>query len=244
MLGAGSAQADVVTLTDGTQLAGSVDGNRQDIHIRLGDSVQSIPINRVSSIRFSPVENDPAPSAAPALSAIPVTSHGFTLPPGTKIAIRTIDPIASKGADTSREYAASLDEPLLVNGVPVVAAKASAVLRITEAKQPGKKNPFGHASLSIHLVSLVANGKRVSVETASLASESGSKTTQTAKGAGIGAAGGCGVGVAVAGGGGCAVGAGVGAGTGAVVSMMKDKEVKIPPETLFTFELTQPVTVD
>jgi len=54
--------------------------------------------------------------------ATPQQPQSITLPVGTEIAISTIDRIDSKTADKNKEYAASLDDPVIVDGVEVVPA--------------------------------------------------------------------------------------------------------------------------
>src|SRR5579884_1595337 len=78
----------------------------------------------------------PQPAPAPTISA-PTPPHGVTLPAGTEIAVRTIERIDSKKADRSHEYAGSLDDPIVVNGVEVVPANAGAILKVVEAQGPG-----------------------------------------------------------------------------------------------------------
>src|ERR1700685_650484 len=91
-------------------------------------------------LAFSPQAPSPAPGEG----------QGITLPAGTEIAIRTVDRIASKNADLKREYAASLDDPIVVNGMTVVPANADAVLRVTDVKNPKLRR----ASLAISLVAV------------------------------------------------------------------------------------------
>jgi hypothetical protein len=175
----------------------------------------------------------PVPSTTPQPGSI-------TLPIGTEIAVRTIDRIDSKKADLSHEYAASLDDPIVVGGVTVVPANANAVLKIVEAQGPGLTH---NASLSTALVAVIINGQRVNVETGKLDSKAGSRAKRTAAGAGIGAGAGAGIGAAAGGGVGAAAGAGAGAAVGTVVGRVTGKGVEIAPETRFTYTLTQPAVV-
>ena len=66
-----------------------------------------------------------------------VSAQTITLAPGTEIAVRTIDRIDSKKASLSKEYAASLDDPIYVDGVIVVPANANAYLRVIDLKSAG-----------------------------------------------------------------------------------------------------------
>jgi hypothetical protein len=175
---------------------------------------------------------------APALGQ--AEAQSITLPTGAQIAITTVDRINSKTADLKREYAASVDDPVVVNGVTVVPARANAFLRVTEVKNSRLKR----ASMSISLVAVTVNGQRVAVDTDTVDSQSGSKVTRTAIGAGVGAATGAAIGAAVGGAAGAGIGASIGSVTGAGAGILTGKPVEIAPETRFTYKLTQPVAID
>ena len=165
----------------------------------------------------------------------------ITLPVGTEIAVRTIERIDSKSADTHKEYAASLDDPLVVDGVTVAPANASAFLRVKDVQHAGVTR---RASLSLSLVAVMINGRRVEVETDKVDSKSGSQAKRTATGAAAGAAGGAAIG-AIAGG---AVGAGIGAGGGAASKVIGGavfgKTVEVKSETRFTYKLLHHVAIN
>jgi hypothetical protein len=118
----------------------------------------------------------PKPKPAPASA---------TLPAGTEVAIRTRDPIDSRRATPAREFAATLDSPLVVNGVAVAPQGANATLRIVGAGQGGKQKR--NASLSLRLTAITVNGQSVAVETGDVASATSSTVGRTAT-AGDGAA--------------------------------------------------------
>lgn len=222
--------ADVITLKDGRQVSGQIESaNPREIRISANNSAQVITIDQVQSIQF----DAPASTAA----ALPQT---FTLPAGTEISIRTIDAIDSRKADSYREYAASLDDPLLLNGITVWPANTNAMLRVTDIQHAGFKRP---ASLSLSLIAVTASNQRISMETAKLDSQSGAQGKRTLAGTGIGAGTGALIGSA-AGGLGALIGAGIGATAGAVGAKALGKHVEIAPETRFTFKLTQPLVVN
>lgn len=204
----------------------------------------------VPTLRSATVETpDPMPAAsAPAAPTLrtatvaPAPAAGrLTLPIGTEIAVRTIDRIDSKKADLSHEYAASLDDPVVVNGVEVVPANANAFLRVTEAKSPGLTH---RASMSTCLVAVVIRGQKVKVETGNVDSKAGSQAKRTLTGTAVGAGAGAAIGAAAGGGVGAAAGAGAGAAAGAVAGKLTGKGVQIAPETRFTYKLTQPVVIE
>lgn len=206
------------------------------------------PVREASVPTPAPAPAPPAPAAsAPSLKSsarapAPSAARGsITLPVGTEIAVRTIDRIDSKKADLNHEYAASLDDPIMVDGVEVVPANANATVRVTEAKGPGLTH---RASMSICLASVTINGQKVKVETGTVDSQAGSQAKRTLTGTAVGVGGGAAIGAAAGGGTGAAIGAGAGAAAGTVAGKLTGKGVEIAPETRFTYKLTQPVTID
>jgi hypothetical protein len=171
----------------------------------------------------------------------PAQQQSITLPVGTEIAISTIDRINSKKADSRREYAATLDDPVIVDGVTVIPAKTSAFLRVSDIQSAGYSR---RASLATSLVAVMINGQKVEVNTDKVDSKSGSQVKRTATGAAVGAGTGAAIGGALGGGAGAGIGAGVGAAGGAVAGKIFGKAVEIAPETRFTYTLTQSVVVD
>ena len=252
MLAAMPAPADIVTLKDGRQVSGVVEsGNTQEVRIQTEGRTDVIVVDQIQSIRFGvmapaaparpqtssappaalpPAKPAPAPAIAPRPAPAPAASaatpaHGIPLPAGTEIAVRTIERIDSKKADLRREYAGSLDDPIVVNGVEVVPANANAILKVVEAQGPGLTH---RASLSTVLVAVIVNGQRFNVETAKVDSKAGSQAKHTLTGTAVGAG----------------TGAAVGAAAGAVAGKLTGKGVEIAPETRFTYKLMQAVVLD
>ena len=269
MLAIAPAFADIVTLKDGRQVSGVIEsGNTQEVRIQIEGRTEAIAVDQIQSIRFGVMapaappaarpqtssapaapptaKPAPAPAIAPRPAPAPAASaatpaHGIPLPAGTEIAVRTIERIDSKKADLRREYAGSLDDPIVVNGVEVVPANANAILKVVDAQGPGLTH---RASLSTVLVAVIVNGQRFNVETAKVDSKAGSQAKHTLAGTAVGAGTGAAVGAAAGGGAGAAVGAGVGAAAGAVAGKLTGKGVEIAPETRFTYKLMQAVVLD
>lgn len=233
--------------------------NTPELRIQAEGGIELIAVDQVQSIRFglnevapprpsSPmslraaaaptnVQQVPAPTAASA----PAESHTTTMPIGTEIAVRTIERINSKRADLSREYAASLDDPIFVDGTEVVPANTSAVLKLIEVQGPGLTH---RAALATALVAVTINGQRVNVETGKVDSKAGSQAKRTLTGTAVGAGAGAAIGAAAGGGAGAAIGAGVGAAAGTIAGKLAGKGVEIAPETRFTYKLTKPVVIN
>jgi uncharacterized protein YcfJ len=260
MLAGVGAFGDVVTLNNGQQVSGLItSGNTQEVRVQTEGRTEVIAVDQIRSIRFGPQSETPirpsTPPPPPAAAApttsqsvpasaapsSPAVSPSIILPIGTEIAARTIDRIDSKKADLSREYAGSLDDPIVVDGVEVVPANSNAVLKVVEAQGPGLTH---RASLATVLVAITVRGQRVKVETAKVDSKAGSQAKRTLTGTAAGAGAGAAIGAAAGGGAGAAIGAGVGAAAGTVVGKLAGKGVEIAPETRFTYKLTQSVAIN
>jgi hypothetical protein len=158
----------------------------------------------------------------------------ITLPAGTEISIRTVDRIDSKKDRARKEYAATLDDAIIVNDVTVVPAQSNAFVRVTDKSK---------GSLSTSLTGLVVNGQRVDVNTDKIDSRRGSTAKRTGIGAAAGAGAGAGIGAIAGGGAGAGIGAAVGAVSGGILGHMTAKPIEIAPETRFTYRLTDPVSI-
>ena len=242
-----TAYADLLVLKDGRQILGSVEGNARQISVKAGDAVQSFPIDQVQSIRFSPLDGDVLTTVAPpapsfnaqynqSAATAPSAALPVNLPAGMEIAVRTIDPIDSKKTNTTREYAASLADALVVDGVMIAPVGTNATLRVGDFKNAGLLK--GNASLTLRLVALEISGRRINVETSDFVSNGAAKGARTGKGAGIGGLAGAGIGAlggGLAGAGiGAAAGSVVGGAVGAAICAIKDKNRAGKPAHLQT----------
>jgi hypothetical protein len=95
----------------------------------------------------------------------------ITLPEGFMIPIRITDEINSKHAHTGEMYSGSVDPSVLVNDVVVIPRGTEAHLRLTHLKKGG--HVHGNAKVSIELVSLIINGRRLEVESNELTKKKG-----------------------------------------------------------------------
>ena len=170
----------------------------------------------------------------------PAEPQSITLLAGTEIAIRTIDRIDSKTANLRKEYAAILDDPIVVDGVTVVPANANAFLQVTDKKSPGFKR---RSSVSLSLTAVVINGQRVKVVTDTVDSQSGSQAKRTLTGTAAGAGTGAVIGGIAGGAVGAGIGAGVGAAGGALAGKLMGKSVQIAPEIRFSYRLSEAVAI-
>jgi len=156
--------------------------------------------------------------------------------------VRLIDGVDSDVNRVGQTFAASLDEPVLINGQTAIPRGSDVVLKLVDAKDSGKLT--GRAELTLSLVSVRVNGQPVDVNSQTVSRESSSRGERTAKVAGGTAALGAIIGAIAGGGKGAAIGAGAGGAAGAGAEIVtKGQRVKIPSETRLTFALDTPVHI-
>ncbi|MGH9555636.1 MAG: BON domain-containing protein [Terriglobales bacterium] len=208
------------------------------------------PVRRVAARTSAPAPAyTPAPApvaAAPvapvAVAAKPAPPPPVTIAAGTRLSIRTIDPIDTSRNQLGDTFRAMLESPLMVGDNVVVPEGVEVEGRIAELKSAGRF--AGRSELAIELSELIINGKSYPIETDQFTRQGSSRGKATAAKVGGGAAIGAIIGGIAGGGKGAAIGATVGAGAGTGVSAAtKGQQIKIPSETVLTFNLQRPVTV-
>ena len=95
----------------------------------------------------------------------------ITLPEGFMIPVRITDEINSKHAHAGEMYSGSVDPSVLVNDVVVIPRGTEAHIRLTHLKKGG--HVHGNAKVSLELVSLIINGRRLEVESNELTKKRG-----------------------------------------------------------------------
>lgn len=252
--------ADTIVMKDGRTIRGTfLGGSPRQVKIEVGDQIQTLDIGDISRIEFTqsatsapnaPPPEPPSgrsvivtpPPAADLAVAPPPSYSGVQLAAGTNIVVRTIDGIDSEMARVGQTFAASIDEPVMVDGQTVIRRGADVTLKLVDSKESGKL--AGRSELTLDLVSVKVNGRMVDVNTQTVSRESSSRGARTAKVAGGTAAVGAIIGAIAGGGKGAAIGAGAGAAAGAGAEVVtKGQRVKIPSETRLTFVLDTPVNI-
>lgn len=153
-----------------------------------------------------------------------------------------IDSVDSEVARIGDTFRASLDEPVMLNGQPVVPRGSDVVVKLVEDDKSGKIS--GTTVLKLALVSLKVNDRMIDITTQDVEKESGSRGARSAKVIGGTAVLGAIIGGIAGGGKGAAIGAGSGAavGTGAQ-TVTKAQRVRIPSETRLSFTLSYTVRI-
>ena len=155
------------------------------------------------------------------------------------ITVRTTRVLSTKTVKTGDVFSAILEEPVKVADWEVVPAGARIDGRIVTADDGGRLK--GKANLSIELTSLTAgDGQKVEIVTTPVSAEAAANKGKDAKRVGVGAGAGAAIGAIAGGGSGAAVGALVGGGAGAA---MRGDAAEIPAESVVSFELRSPVTI-
>ena len=187
----------------------------------------------------------PASGAPPAKADFPLSQKppSVTIVEGTPIKVRTQTTLSTKDTKAGDTFTATLAEPIVIEG-NVVAPRGSQVEGRVVDSDPGGRVK-GIATISVRLIQLRVGDRNVEIQTRPIARQAhATKRKDTAKigiGAGIGAA----IGAIAGGGQGAAIGAASGgaAGTGLVLATHGDPAV-IAAESILTFKLTAPVTVE
>ena len=195
-----------------------------------------------------PPTNDSASTstavAAPAVNTPPPPPpvKKLTIPTGTTLAIRLVDPIDTETSQPGETFRATLDSPLSVEGEVAIPAGYDVQGHIVDVKSAGKF--AGKSELVLQLDRISVGGKSYSVQTDQYKREGSSRGKNTAEKVGAGAAIGAIIGGIAGGGKGAGIGAAAGGGLGGgVQAATKGQQIKLPSETVINFTLQSPVTV-
>jgi len=180
--------------------------------------------------------------ARTAAAAAAQSNKKITVPAGTRILIRTVDPIDSSKQKAGYRFTATLETNLQADNV-VVAPRGSTVYgRLAQASSAGRMS--GSSELTLELTDIVISGTAYPLLTSTYEIKGKGEGGNTAKkvigGAGLGAL----IGGIAGGGKGAGIGAAAGAAGGtAIAASKKGEQLQIPSESLLEFRLEQPVTL-
>ena len=186
-----------------------------------------------------------APSTMDAMNNAPATPpppQKVTIPSGTTLAVRLVDPIDSETSQVGQTFHATLDSPLAVEGETAIPAGYDVEGHVVDVKAAGK---FAGQSLLVLQLDRIAVGKKYyNVQTDQYRRQGTSRGKNTAEKVGAGAAIGAIIGGIAGGGKGAAIGAAAGGGLGGgVQAATKGQQIKLASETVLNFTLQGPVTV-
>jgi hypothetical protein len=253
-------------MRDGTRLSGTVTATSPSEITLAGDdnAAHTVPMAQVKSIEYDDAAAPPASgSAASAASAsrrasdslherhyhptrAEIHTRTYVVPAGTRVSVRSEDTIDSATAVEGQSYPAEVtDDVLDANGDVVIPHGSNAQIVIRSASKGGRFH--GTSDLVLDLQSISVEGQQYRVSTTDLR-ESGKQgvgaNRRTAEYTGGGAALGAIIGAIAGGGKGAAIGAGAGAGGGALTQILtKGGSIRVPVETVLTFQLDKPVQI-
>ena len=175
-----------------------------------------------------------------------ISSPTLLLPAGTRVEIRTDENIDSRTATDGQTYAAEIYRDVTdQTGEVVLPQGANAQLVIRSTTRGGRV--AGASDLVVDLASVSVGGRRYALVASDLdrrGNQGVGANKRTAEYVGGVSALGAIIGAIAGQGKGAAIGAGAGAGVGAIAEVAtKGASVRIPAETLLTFQLEQPVRV-
>jgi hypothetical protein len=170
------------------------------------------------------------------------TRPPIIVPEGTSISITVDQTVSSKDTQPGQHVAASLAEPIIVDGLEAIPRGAKVSGTITNAKSAGRFK--GNAELGITLASIEVGGQRYTIHTTTFSDASKGRGKRTAEGAGIGAGAGALIGALAGGGKGAAIGAAAGGGAGVGgAALTGNRDVTIAAETKLRFKLTKALEI-
>ncbi|HKM47346.1 MAG TPA: BON domain-containing protein [Terriglobales bacterium] len=185
-------------------------------------------------------EEPPTPTAQPAPPP-PPPAKKVTVPSGTSMAVRLIDPIDSEKAQPGQTFRATLDAPLPADG-DAVPSGYDVKGHIEDVKSAGKF--AGQSLLVLQLDSISVSGRLYGIDADPYRRQGKNRSTNTAEKVGGGAVLGAILGGIIGGGKGAGVGAAAGGGVGGGVQAAgKGQQIQLPSETVLNFTLRSPLTV-
>jgi hypothetical protein len=234
-----------VNRTDIDKNATNIATNRQDIDANkkaIDTNKQGIATNKdaIATNSAKIEQNRQGVEEAKRMAAAPPTR---TIPAGTPISIRTTAQIRSDRSSTGSIFAATLAEPIVINGY-TVAERGAEVEGIVTNSDPGGRVK-GVATITIGARSIMmADGRRLPIQTQTQTFEANQSRGKDAAKVGIASGVGAAIGAIAGGGRGAAIGAGAGAAGGTGVAMAtRGDPARVPAESTIQLALSAPVRV-
>ena len=181
-------------------------------------------------------------SASAAQPAPQQEAPPIVIPAGTAFSVSIDQSVSSKDSQPDLRVAASLADPIIVDGRGVIRRGAKVTAKVIDAKSAGRFK--GSAELGITLISVDVDGHSYPIHTTNYSETTKGRGTRTAEGAAIGAGAGALIGALAGHGKGAAIGAGAGGGAGvAGAAMTGNRDITIAAETKLDFKLTRALDV-
>ena len=167
----------------------------------------------------------------------------ITIPTGTTLVIRMVEPVDWVRNRAGDHFTASLEADLMGDGKVIAPRGARVYGKLSEVQGAG--HFAGKSELKLELTDILVNDRLLPIVTGAYHVAGSSRGADTAKKTAAGGAAGAAVGAVVKGSPGAAIGAGVGAGAGAVGQIFAEgPKVHIPSETVLEFRVRQPFVIN
>jgi hypothetical protein len=181
----------------------------------------------------------PAPNYQPADNIPPK----LTIKPGTYVTVRMNQWLSSDRNQQGDTFTATLDQPVVVDGVVVAQRGQTVYGRVSEAQKAGRVEGTSRLGVQVTQLTLV-DGDQAPVQSQMVTRNGQTSVGRDAAAIGVTTGLGAAIGAGVNGG----VGAGVGAGAGAVVGIIgvlltRGRPTVIYPESVLTFQIQAPVEI-
>ena len=197
-------------------------------------------------VQQPPQENRPEFDNLPPAPPVPQAAvpSELTVPAGTFITVRLMGSLSSDVNQQGDGFSATLEQPIVVNGWVVARRGQIAVGHVAEVQKAGRVKGVSSMGLALSDIPVV-DGRQFPVMSQLIQTSAGTSKGRDALAVagttGLGAA----IGGAVDGGTGAGIGAAAGAAAGiAGVLLTPGRPTVFPPETLLTFRLQAPVTIN
>ncbi|HSU61924.1 MAG TPA: BON domain-containing protein [Bryobacteraceae bacterium] len=196
---------------------------------------------------YPPTTPAPAASTSPAGSTgqreRTASSASATIPAGQRISVQMTDAIDSSKNSPGQDFQASLDAPVTSGDRVVLPAGTPCTVTLENVASAGRIK--GQSELAVRLTSISYRGRTYRTDTAVVEQQGKARGKQTAIRTGIGAAAGAIIGGLAGGGKGAAIGSAAGGGAGfGINALTHGPQVKIPSETVLTFQLQSPLSIE
>ena len=208
--------------------------------------VEAPEVSKAPPVATPVVAPEPLPSAPPLPADVtpePQQPRSVTIARGTMVNVRLGETISTERNRQGDSFVATLDEPLVIDGLVIAEKGARATGHVVDLVEAGRVK--GLARLSLELTSIMtSDNQKVELRTATFDKQGPASKAEDTQKVGIGAAIGAAIGAIAGGGTGAAIGAATGgAAGGGVVAATRGKAAVLNAETRIGFRVEQPVTI-
>ncbi len=226
-----------VTRQDGGVVRGTL-AARDDkiVKVKVGSASRSVPRDQIADVQLV---DETTPAALPAIAKF----REFTLPEGTKLAVRLDSAVGSDSSRVEDPIEATLTDAVVVDGTEVIPAGSVVRGEVVAVHSAGKVKGRARLALLFSSVSVAGRDERYPIAARVDLMAPATKGKDVAKIA-IPAAGGAIIGALLGGKKGAAIGTAIGGGAGAtVVLSTRGPQIRLPRGTVLSLPLDRAVDV-